>query len=279
MTLFLYNMPIACMGLIVVGLTLLSVLLGYAGVTRFKLIRIDAEQRAMALGMVSIITTINSLLVAFAAVSVWDAYNDADRTVAAEATCADGLARNLAVFGSPAAEATGRALRAYLQDVVEREWPAMQQALLPDRQTALRFDAMFALANRIDPATPRQVVLLGEILSRTNEMVAYRQQRLMTLQVTMPGTLWAVMIIVSWLSFALLYVLPPTPFYVALIATWAATLGLTFFFILAVDRPYAGEVSVSAAPLRKALDALTAGQARPAEAPRAMLSTAKGVSP
>ena len=64
-----------------------------------------------------------------------------------------------------------------------------------------------------------------------------------------PGTLWGVMLIASGLSLLLLYALPATRFHMALVGVWATTLGLAFFFVLAVDRPFAGEVSVSAAPL------------------------------
>ena len=86
--LLLYNLPTFCMAAIVVGATLAAALLGYVIFRRCAPIELNAEQRAMTISMVSVITTINSLLVAFAAISVWDAYNDANRTVAAEAACA-----------------------------------------------------------------------------------------------------------------------------------------------------------------------------------------------
>lgn len=256
MMLFLYNLPSYCMGLIVVGTTVLVVFVGYSVFSRLGLVHADPEQRAMALSMVSIITTINSLLVAFAAVSVWDAYNDADRTVAAEAACAGELARDLAAFDSATASKAGNALQYYLESVIRDEWPTMQQHLQPAPETETAFNRLFDIANDINPTTPRQTVLLNEVLKRTNEMAKLRQQRLLTLEVSMPGTLWAVMLIASGLSFLLLYLFPPTPFYVGLISTWSTTLGLAFFFVLAVDRPYAGEVSVSSSPYRKTIDQL-----------------------
>jgi hypothetical protein len=48
---------------------------------------------------------------------------------------------------------------------------------------------------------------------------------------------------------------------VALVAVWAITLGLAFFFVLAVDRPFAGEVSVSSAPIERALKAVSEEEA------------------
>jgi len=256
MILYLYNIPSVFMALIIVGGTVFCAFFGYAIATRFIHIEVDEERRSLAVTMVSIITTIQSLLVAFAAVSVWSTFNDADRIVSAEAISASELAHDLAAFESPVANATGSALRNYLEQVIQVEWQIMQRELRPDSEAERRFNTMLDSAKRITPATSRQTVLLGEILARVHEMVMYRQQRLLALSVSMPATLWAVILIVTALSFMLLYVLPPTPFHIGLIGTWAATLGLTFFFILAVDRPFAGEISVSADAYRRAIDSL-----------------------
>jgi len=145
----------------------------------------------------------------------------------------------------------------YLDRVVHDEWPSMQQQARPDAGTEVAFNSMFATANRITPRDDRERVLLIEVLARVNEMVKYREKRLQNLEAAMPGTLWGVMLIASGLSLVLLYALPATRFYMALVVVWAATLGLAFFFVLAVDRPFAGEVSVSAAPLERAIQTLS----------------------
>jgi len=261
---FIYNLSSTCQALLIVSATVFSAFFGYAIVKRFQWLNVDTEQRALSLTMVSIITTINSLLVAFAAISVWGNYSDADRTVAAEANSASELARDLSAFDTPAAAAAGRHLRAYVEHVVHAEWPSMQQRQRADPDTEICFNRFFASVNHLEPATLRQVVLLHEILVRANEMVKLRQQRLQELVVRMPVTLWAVILIVSAMSFVLLYVLPPRPFYVFLIGSWAATLGLTFFFIVAVDHPFAGEFSVSPAALQQTLDDLVRSEVWPA---------------
>ncbi|HEY9103242.1 DUF4239 domain-containing protein [Chitinimonas sp.] len=262
---FLYNMHSVWMALIIVGVTLSVALLGYAITSRFRLVLMDPEQRAMMIAMMSIVTTINSLIVAFAAISVWEAYNAADRTVTEEAACAGELARDLAAFRSPAADITGRALQVYMQMVVRKEWPVMQQQSKQDEETARHFEAMFDAANDIAPTDARQSALLTEVLARTNEMVKYRQQRVLTLETSMPGTLWGVTLALSGLSFLLLYALPPTRFHILLVGTWGTTLGLVFFFIMAVDRPFAGEVSVSPTPFVRTIDSLVISRTWPKE--------------
>lgn len=258
----LYNLPSIYQALLIVGVTVFSAFAGYAIVRRLRWLTVDAEQRSLSLTMVSIITTINSLLVAFAAISVWGNYNDADQAVAAEANSTSELARDLAAFDTPAAGVAARDLRTYVLQVIHTEWPSMQQRQLADPDTEACFNSFFASVNRLEPATLRQVVLLQEILKRANEMVKFRQQRLQKLVVSMPLTLWAVILIVSATSFVLLYVLPPQPFYVFLLGSWASTLGLAFFFIVAVDHPFAGEFSVTPDALQQALDKLVQGEPR-----------------
>lgn len=256
--LFLYNWPSSIMGLFVVTLTLLLALGGYAFFRRTVRVRPAPEEQSMTIAMVSVITTINSLLIAFAAINVWGAYADAAHNVDMEATTAGELARDLAAFGeAPAAQAVD-ALHAYLDGVVHVEWPRMQQEAAGDTQSELRFDTLFNEVNQIQPRDERQRALLGEVLKRVNELAKLRDQRLLSLDVAMPATLWAVMLIASAISFLLLYTLPGTMFNVALISAWALTLGLAFFFVLAVDRPFAGRVSVGPQPLAHVVEAMNA---------------------
>ena len=146
--LFLYNLPSILMGALVVGTTLVVALLGYALFRRLCPVRLDAEQRGMTVAMMSAVTTINSLLVAFAAITVWGAYDSAAGIVSAEAACANELAADLASFGRPDADSARGALVIYLRRVVQDEWPQMQQHARPDPATTVAFDAMFEAANR-----------------------------------------------------------------------------------------------------------------------------------
>ncbi|CAJ0821631.1 DUF4239 domain-containing protein [Ralstonia flaminis] len=255
--LFLYNIPAWAMGAVIVFSTLAIALGGYVLFRRLCPVMLDAEQRGMTIAMMTAVTTINSLLVAFSAISVWGAYQAAADIVAAEAACATELAHDLSAFSHPSAAAARRELVTYLEHVVHDEWPSMQQQARADVRTEAAFNRMFATTNRITPSDDRERVLLTEVLARANEMVKYREKRLQNLDAAMPATLWGVMLIASGLSLLLLYALPASRFHMALVAAWATTLGLAFFFVLAVDRPFAGEVSVSPAPIERTIQTLS----------------------
>ncbi|MBN3820805.1 DUF4239 domain-containing protein, partial [Paraburkholderia sp. Se-20369] len=177
------------------------------------------------------------------------------------------------------ADLARRALASYLARVADDEWPQMQQHARAEPRAEAAFDRMFAAVNHIAPTDERERVLLSEVMARANEMVKYRQSRLQNLDSAMPATLWAVMLISSSLSLLLLYALPGTRFNIGLVSIWAVTLGLAFFFVMAVDRPFAGEVSVSAEPIRRALDGLRAELAAPGNASSAAASAVPAAAP
>jgi hypothetical protein len=254
--LFLYNLSSLYMGMIVVGLTVSVVFLAYALARLVARTHVYRDYHPSVFSMISIIATIQSLLVAFAAINVWNSFNDAGRTVAAEAFSANALARDLAAMDNQAADGTAIALHAYLELVIHQEWPRMQQEMEQDRDTEHSFNRVIDLANRIDPSSPRQTVLLAEILKRSNDLITYRQQRLLALDTAMPTSLWVAILGVSSLTFFLLFTLPPSAFHILLIGSWATTLGIVFFFILAVDRPFTGEISVSPQAFQNAIDNL-----------------------
>ena len=50
------------------------------------------------------------------------------------------------------------------------------------------------------------------------------------------------------------FVLPVSRLNIAMIAALACSLGLVFFFIIAMDRPFAGRESISPTPFRSAIE-------------------------
>lgn len=73
-------------------------------------------------------------------------------------------------------------------------------------------------------------------------------------QAEVPGTLWGVVLAGTLLTMMTTFVLPPRRFNVAMIAALGFSMGLVFYFIIAMDRPFAGEESISPAPYQSAID-------------------------
>jgi hypothetical protein len=185
-----------------------------------------------------------AVLLAFAVVVVWEKFSQAENEVANEAGAAATLYRLWDGIG-PAREDLRGATSAYLAAVVEDEWPAMAAG----RESPAATEALNALYARLlaeRPSDQFSTDLLSEALYQLDQLTQARLTRIVMTSGIVPSVVWAV-----------------------LFGGAALTLGFTFFFgtenlraqslmtgalallifagllvIVAIDRPFAGTVTV-----------------------------------
>ena len=249
--LFLYDLPNWQMACVIVGACMVAVLGTYLLIRPRVRGEFSESQISAAMAFVGVMATMTSLLLAFSAVSVWESFSAAEASVVEEANVAAELARDLAVYGPPAV-ATRTALYKYLNLVVDEEWPllATGQASLNAWQ---QLDEIFREAGKIEPQSARDSALIGEVWGRVNELAKARRERIHASQAEVPGMLWGVVLTATALTFLLTFIFPVTRFSVGLLASLSATMGLVFFFIVAMDRPFAGKESVDSSPIQSTL--------------------------
>jgi hypothetical protein len=250
---FLYDLPDWLMALAIVAAILGFALGGFYAFHRFWRPSFTDEQRSVAMTVLTVVATINALLLAFVAVSVWEAFGEAEAAVVNEANVVGELARDLAVFDSVPARDARRLLRDYATTVVSEEWPAMRRGE-GSAPAWDRFDRVFAAVGGLEPDTTRRQVLLAEIWARTNELLKQRRTRLHASGSEVPLTLWIVVLIGTALTIGSMFALPPTRFNFAMVGMVAVSSALVFHIIAAMDRPFAGEESVSSAPFQSAVE-------------------------
>lgn len=244
---FLYSLSSWALGLLIVSGCVFLALCGYRIFWLFRKQEFTEAQRGAALSILGVVATINSLVLAFTAISVWEAFDNADEAVAQEASTAMELARDLFVFGSPAAMAARTELRQYIEEVVNVEWPAMGRG----QSSELAWDQihfLFQSLNQLQATSANQTALLAEIWQRVNELVKHRRARIFSSLAEVPDMLWSVVLLDTAIMFCLAYVLTPDRFNTAMIGILAASMGLVFFFIVAMDHPFLGEESISPSP-------------------------------
>lgn len=252
MPISLYDLPNWLFGILICGGWVVIGLAGYVVFQRVCRAQFAEAERNLAIALLAVIATVNSLLLAFSAVSAWESFGSADRAVHGEATAISTLGRDLAVFGSPESNHARERLRTYAKNVVEQEWPDMRSGRAND-STWTAMDNMFRAVGNIKPAVPREVALMPEIWARTNELVRFRRERLYAGEAQVPGTLWAVVTFVTFLTIMATYVFPRTAFNLVAVAVLSGSLGLVFFFIAAMDRPFAGKESIGPEPIESSL--------------------------
>lgn len=250
---FLYDLPGWLMAVSVVASIVALSYAGYFAIHRLWRPAFTEDNQSVAMTVLTVIATINSLLLALVALSVWESFGAAEEAVVQEANSVGELARDLAVFDSEQSRDARRMLRDYANMVVTMEWRDMRRGNASvDVWNA--FDRMFLAVGQIEPDTPRRTVLLPEIWARTNELLKERRTRLHTAASQVPPTLWAVVLIGTALTIGSTFVLSPTRFHVLMIGMLAISIGLVFHLIVAMDRPFAGEDSISPQPFQSAVD-------------------------
>ena len=252
MPLWLYDLPNWQFGVLILAGWVAVGLLVHEGVQRVRRQPASDADTGLSMALLGVVTTVNSLLLAFSAISVWDAFNTADKAVSAEAGTISQLARDLAVYDTAASRDAVTVLTTYTTTVVDVEWPAMREQK-ESESTWLAFDRIFFAVAKLQAETPRDAALLGEIWARTNELIRFRRDRLEASRARVPDTLWTIGLFGTLLSLVPACVVPRTRFNRAAVVMLSLSMGLVFFFVAAMDRPFAGTESIGPEPFRTSL--------------------------
>jgi hypothetical protein len=258
---WLYDIPTWLLAILIIGLTMAASLGGYVLLHRlFPGVRTE-ETSNLAVSFIGIVCAFHSLLLAFSAVLVWQDFQDSGQAVAMEANTVDDIYRDLTIYAGPTATGAAQTLRQYVRTVIDEEWPMLAEGNQSPKAAAL-LDDVFAQVGKLEPTTAREQVIFGEIFRGMNELVNDRHARIDDSQSAMPGIFWAIVLITTALLVTYTGLLPLTRINFAMVAGMSMSIGLIFFFIVALDHPFAGGASVEPEPLEDILaelDALEAG--------------------
>jgi len=248
----LYELPNSQLGPLICGSWLLIGVGGYLVFQRLCRTVFAEGEKNLAIALLAVIATVNSLLLAFSAVSVWESYGSADKAVRGEAVTIGALARNLAVFDSTQSIAARDLLGGYTRIVLDEEWQAMRTGQRSEAAWTA-FERVFSAVGHLNPATSHHAALMPEIWVLTNELLKYRRERLYESEAEVPSTLWIVVVAGTLLTIMTTYVFPRTAFNTSAVGMLSLSLGLVFFFIIAMDRPFCGTEGIGPGPIESAL--------------------------
>lgn len=249
---FLYDLPHWLLGIVIVAMVVIPTYAGYFLFHRYFASACTEENKGVAMAVLAVVATVNSLLLAFSAVSVWESFSNAEEAVVMEANSLASLARDLAVYDTTESRHVRTMLRKYADMVIALEWPDMREGRA-NMETWNYFDSIVLATGTIRADTPTKEALLREIWNKMNQLVNDRRTRVYTSQAHVPNTLWAVVVIGTILAVMTTFVLPKTGFNLLMIGVLSISIGLVFFFIVAMDRPFVGAESMSPWPLESSI--------------------------
>lgn len=244
---FYYSLPIWLSTILVLGSALAIGLASSVGVRAVFRLRTTEEETDIAINMMQVVAAYIGILLAFAAVEVWQDFADAQTAVHQEAATGSELYRDLATFG-PATSSARLQLRAYVASVVHDEWPQLGEGR-PSDLTEAALAKLFQEFGNIRPRDDRDSAIYSEAFSKLNDLVVLRRNRLIDSRGGIPTILWLVGFIGSVLTLSYASAFASGRLNLLMISGISLTMGLVFLFILTVNKPFKGPVSVDSSEM------------------------------
>jgi hypothetical protein len=197
------------------------------------------------------------IMLGLVAVGAWESFKDVETKVTNEAAALSALYRDVSYLPEPHRSMLQDGLRDYTRFVIDHAWGLQQQGITPGGGTLLSHkiaDMLFT----IEPATAGDQVKLAEAIGQFNELEKARRLRLLSVQEGLPASLWVVILLGTLLNIILTWMLVIRNKWLDISVNLVVSLllGSFLFFVVAMDNPFRGGLSVSSAPYEQVYDTL-----------------------
>jgi len=191
-----------------------------------------------------------AVLLGLMLIAVWEQWNAAEEVTSDEANQLAGIFYFAHAVPQPEGRHIQELARSYAQEVVEEEWPAMEQGKSSPKAWAT-LDELRATILGLDPPTSTQQVpysqaRYNQILDQLHGLGDGRRERLLAASGGLPTILWVVLIgggIIT-VAFTYLFGLENTLVHTLMVASLALIIALSLFSVAALDHPYKGDVRI-----------------------------------
>lgn len=196
--------------------------------------------------------TLFALVLAFAAVNLYDSYRIAFGNVEDEANSLAQIARDVQVFPQPGRAKVDRAIVRYIHEVEAKEFPDMRTGG-SDPGVNTRIDGVFTAVQGLNPQANVQKAFYSSAVEKLNDMVAQRRTRISAADATLPKALVGLLLLTAALSVAITWFLKVEArgTEIVLVGAVAMVVGAGLLTILLLEYPFSGSVAVSSEPFTK----------------------------
>lgn len=254
-----FDIPLAIAGpAIIVALGLYS-LIGLQLVRRFILphLRVQIADSEFGGAMLQAVMVFYGLATALIAVGVWQSYSDTAKLVSGEATALAALYRDVDTYPEPFRSTVHAEIREYTRYVIQEAWPLQRKGEVPSGGVA-RIDVLEHDLLAFQPVTESQKIIHAEAFRAYNGVILARRLRLDSVTTGLPTVMWVVVIAGALIGLTSSFFFKVDDArYQSIHAILLSTfIGLVIFLIVALDRPYRGDLGLTAAPYQLVYDQL-----------------------
>ena len=238
--------------LFVTGPLILALLLGFSlgGLALFRKhllprLRFEQHEATFGAGMVSSVMVFYGLTMALISVNVWESYQEASNIASREATALNLLYRDVTSYPEPYRSQLQKSLADYTYYVIHEAWPAQRKGIVPshglDHMTYFQ-----KMLTSFEPHTESQKIVAAEALRAYNGLIEVRRERLDSVGNHLPGMFWAIVIFGAVISLTSAFFFPIVDprVHAVQVGLLAVFIGPVIFVIVALDRPYRGDLGI-----------------------------------
>ena len=239
------NSPTWLWGFFFVAVPTAIACLGVLIVHRFVDVKVRKAHNDTAAALLSVIGTAYAVLIAFLAVAAWQSFTDAQKATTEEANYIGNLYEDTAGLHDAQAQRIRSDIVLYLNQVIKQEWPLQQRGLV-DRVGRPTLSRIHGTIAEINPATPGEAVIQAELLRTMNQLYNARRERQLAAQGVLPPIVWWIIALGTAITvfYSYFFGVENVRMHLLMTGTLMIALMLVVVLILALDRPFRGELSV-----------------------------------
>jgi hypothetical protein len=255
----LFDIPLYIMGPLLIGALCLFTILGLVFVRRYVLprLRIDHHDSHFSGAIVHSVMVFYGLAVALIAVNVFETYSDVSKIVSGEATQLAALYRDVSGYPEPIRGQLQKELREYTDQIVNGAWPLQHRGQIPTAGVE-HMNRLQAILIGFEPTTEGQKALHAETLRAYNTTIQARRMRLDAVGTGLPAVMWVVILAGAGICMTACFFFRVDDAWVhgVLLTLLAMFVGLVIFMVLALDRPFRGDLGIGSEPYQLIYDQL-----------------------
>jgi hypothetical protein len=236
-------------GVMVVCGACLAAVVGLSLVQRLVPVTLRKEHNDVAGFIYAVLGVIYAVLLALVVIAVWEEFGRARVTVEAEANALAEIFWLAHELPEPEGRHLQELARSYADEVVEEEWPLMQQGRAPLMEHARETPSGWVLIDDIrttlqgfEPRTVADQELYAEGLDQVQRLADARRMRLVAAEESLPAVLWVVLVVGGMVAvgFAYFFGLENTWAHRLMVVSLAGVIALVLFTIGVLDHPFSG---------------------------------------
>lgn len=206
---------------------------------------------AIVVAVAAMVMTLFALVLAFAAVNLYDGYRSASNTVDQEANALAQIMRDVRVFPAASRDRVDHALVAYIHTVTEKEFPGMRTGEYAAEHAALPYtDTLFSAVQSFDPKTAEQQAFYGSVVENLNSISALRRDRIAAADSSLPRSFTALLLLTAFVSILMTFFLRTHKLALDVLMVCGVSLVVAagLLTVALLEYPFSGSVSVSSDP-------------------------------